>query len=1242
MLKWLKQIVSGEESGRATSAPSVSIGLLRGLEAMLDGLEKEGDGAVRKGLAVDLASYTIRGEPNSVLAELAGAPAIANHLGLRWARAERAAEAAPFWAHIAEAPPELLVRWGTALACMMRSSVHHWELEIEGDRRWLEAILVHSTGRGLYTFPGETRRPPSGLTTAVIEAALLADGASPTAWVRSLFAAPANPSWGSSTRAMSFTAMPDFAEAIHRHREVVRETLRTTAVNHRLHCAQVLMYAETATLEALADSLAVYSVSSSKQARAASEPLVLRAANATSVSLRTKAIDGAPEERLHALRLLAQIGTAHGDAELTQFVHATAAADKAASVRGLIDELAAHKAAATAVPPVELAVSLPKIDWRIPPSSASALDATLSALWSGIETEIAKHNNSVRADKAAGRRYAGSIAREFPKDAKTRLRDWLLDEKVESPPTAISEASAGTPWQQVGQAFDALAPRIDLPAVGVAKLLAFFGHLCIRENLSHRAIEMFEALHARTGRPTLLELHAIVVALGGSRDAVLRSYMSSSVRLAREWPPEDVWPLISHQLDVVTRWLREMPSDYWFDVSALFRALGTLPALPKAVEMRVFELALGTGKLARPFAQAALANAPDKEQRILEALMDGKSEVRAIAAAWLASLRAEAAVAPLETAIARERNDATRGAMLDALEALGRPVERYLDREALAKDARRGLEKGLPKEVAWLPVEALPPVAWRDGTPVPRESLLWLCVQASKAKSPEPNVLLRKYASMMQPASAEAFAARLLQAWLQEDVAPISADEANRLAANAAHSTHQAIRKYPQYYTDDPRRDLSVEELHAAYLPGFLGQPRGSAIASKGILAVVAAAGGSEVAAPAGRYLKEWFGSRAAQGKALIAMLAWVEHPSATQLMLSIGNRFRTKSFQEEAMRHAEALAERRGWTVDQLADRTMPTAGFDERMLLELSYGARTFTAHLHADLSVELRNPEGKRIASLPEPRSDDDVELAKAAKKTLSAAKRELKSISALQTDRLYEAMCTGRDWPAEDWTTFLLPHPVVRLLLQRLVWIEVGADGSERMFRPLDDGTLTDVADDRLELHPSARVRLAHDSRLDGERIAAWQRHLADYEVKPLFQQLGKGSFRLPPERARSSEIDEFKGHLLEAFALRGRATKLGYVRGTTEDGGWFSSYEKRFPTLGITAVIAFTGNPVPETNRTVALLTLSFTRSVGSRIVALALGDVPPVLLSECWSDLRACAAEGTGFDPDWQSKSEYR
>jgi hypothetical protein len=34
-----------------------------------------------------------------------------------------------------------------------------------------------------------------------------------------------------------------------------------------------------------------------------------------------------------------------------------------------------------------------------------------------------------------------------------------------------------------------------------------------------------------------------------------------------------------------------------------------------------------------------------------------------------------------------------------------------------------------------------------------------------------------------------------------------------------------------------------------------------------------------------------------------------------------------------------------------------------------------------------------------------------------------------------------------------------------------------------------------------------------------------------------------------------------------------------------------------------------------------------------------LGEVPPVLLSECWNDLGTMAAAGTGYDPDWQSKT---
>ena len=71
-------------------------------------------------------------------------------------------------------------------------------------------------------------------------------------------------------------------------------------------------------------------------------------------------------------------------------------------------------------------------------------------------------------------------------------------------------------------------------------------------------------------------------------------------------------------------------------------------------------------------------------------------------------------------------------------------------------------------------------------------------------------------------------------------------------------------------------------------------------------------------------------------------------------------------------------------------------------------------------------------------------------------------------------------------------------------------------------------------------------------------------------------------------------------------------------------------------LVFSAVVGFSGNQLPETNRTVALTRLSVHRGGGE----IALGEVPAGLLSECWNDMRLIAAEGSGFDPAWQSKVE--
>jgi hypothetical protein len=367
-------------------------------------------------------------------------------------------------------------------------------------------------------------------------------------------------------------------------------------------------------------------------------------------------------------------------------------------------------------------------------------------------------------------------------------------------------------------------------------------------------------------------------------------------------------------------------------------------------------------------------------------------------------------------------------------------------------------------------------------------------------------------------------------------------------------------------------------------------------------------------------------------------MLAWVDHPLATQTLLAIGTRFRTKSLQEEATHLAQAIAERKGWSLAELADRTIPAAGLDDEGILELDFGPRQFSARLDVALNFVLHDADGKVIKSLPDPRKDDDAEMAAAAKKQFAASRKELKQVLDQQRLNLYEAMCVQRTWRFEDWDPFLCRHPIVRHLCQRLVWTAARRD-QMLTFRPLADGTFTELNDDPVMLGPSDVITIAHQSTIPAAASTAWLRHLSDYEVTPLFDQFGRSAPEMTAEKKKQREFKDFEGWMSDTFKIRGRATKLGYTRGAAEDGGWFYQYVKRFHTTGLQAEIEFTGSALPEENITAALTQLSFHRIEGQSAQALTLGEVPSVLLTECWNDYRQIAAEGSGFDPEWDKKA---
>jgi hypothetical protein len=1175
------------------------------------------------GITERLVRYILDGEDAAVLEKLAGVQGAGKALGLacveeyagHMSRNRRQefldgldAKDAAFYLRLART-------WEAASRSQPRNL--HTKFAFP-DLEWLEVFLREATGFTVNMYPSPYRTT-SGVSATLVEEMLEADGKPPDLLVRLVYLAELR------SMTLMYAKLPGFAERSRARREIVLEALSASGADRILQVLKCMGWAGVDPA-AFADRLAELAVSASKLVREKSGAFLEGRPDVAIGAVERLARTAGNDERIHAARFLWRLA---GESA-RPFLESRLAEEKTKRVEKAIRELLPPEEDGT--PPELVLPPLEEVP-AIAPLSSEARAALRSCL-ERVEAELIKL------------RDAGMEVGE----------DWKEPGRCDADAFAIALEGLNVPdasgvpllelprWvHSVSKPINDFCARPDVSMIHVVRLAVTLGRIQLageEEDTLDYLSNMMISEHQRAHPPglSLRELGAVFRAVGldprlpGA--TLLRGWTPHASSFGTK--PETVWHYFLEHLDLLQSALAER-GDY-LQSERRARALEILsgfPLPPPRLIPLLWESALGPRR-ERLKAQRCLERAPATIPRVVAALGDGKAEVRAAAAEWIARLEEESAREALLSGVRKEKNEAARAAMMTALEKLGVPLEQFLGRDGLLAEARKGLSKGLPPALEGFPFPAMPTVHWADdGSPVDPDVLRWLLVQATKLKNPEPGALLRRYCAAFAPGDREALGEFILASWIDLDTVPISRAEAETQARAHAQLLHNA--------SQNPASGLpqqTLEQFYASVLPVFLKQPGGSAIESKGVLAVAAACGGSGIAPRVSKYLKEWYGIRRAHSIALVQMLAWVEHPAAIQLVLAVGSRFRTKGIQEEAARQAQAIADRKGWTLEELADRTIPSAGFDEAGEMVLDYGPRRFTAKLEDDLEITLTTSEGRTLSSLPNPRAGDDEGLAKEARKLFSASKKEVKTVLKMQGERLHEAMCSQRIWRFEDWDLYLRRHPIGKHISGRLVWIRLVEGAPPITFRPLPDGTLTNAEDEPVTLAPEDPVRLAHDSNTPADTAAAWSRHLADYEVEPLFQQFGRPGFVLPEERRAETEIGDFLGHVLDALRLRGRATKLGYTRGPTEGRGMFYTYTKRFPALGLVATIEFTGANVTEVNRKVALRSLRFEyigqEGGGARA---ALGDVPPVLLAETWNDLRSIAAEGPGFDPDWEKRT---
>ncbi|MFC4256600.1 DUF4132 domain-containing protein [Altererythrobacter xixiisoli] len=693
-------------------------------------------------------------------------------------------------------------------------------------------------------------------------------------------------------------------------------------------------------------------------------------------------------------------------------------------------------------------------------------------------------------------------------------------------------------------------------------------------------------------------------------------------------PQEAVWPWLVENMDVLDEAIGLKPTDKPIPLDRALDALAMLPVVPQRYFAKLLDIAVAERRPLRRQAVALLRGARDLVTRIEALLDDKRQQVRISAAIWLADIRFTTSETALRKRLKKEKNDPVRAALIESLQRLGFDLSDVIGPATLIAEAEAALAKGAPELPAWLTAHGLPPLHFRDGSTVPPMLLQHWLALAIRLKDPAASGQFGIYLDQLLPQDARTLSNRVLDAWIAFDTQASSLEDA----------TAYAQANYQQYHAwaYNPNKTAELRDQVIAHLiREKTGELINSGSDTKGVLALACRAD-PVFAANRVRWFLKHHGRRSNQAMALLEALAGIGHPTALQVVIAASARLKQKSTQARAAEIAERYAEDRGWSFDELADRTVPTAGFDDDGVIELPCGedGRVYTARLDAMLAIHLFNPDGKPVKTLP---AGTD-EASRAAKKALSAAKKELTQIIELQGSRLFEAMCVERAWAVADWQLAFRDHPVMRRLVERLVWQGLDADGNAlALFRPTQEGDYTDAADNPVDVARFAQVRLAHGALTDAAECAAWTAHLKDYEITPLLAQFDTLRLPLSAQQGEEETITDRLGWKADSLTFRGVAEKRGYER-IMRDGGGCNEYQKSFPSHGITATIFHTGSYAVEENNPVALKELRFARQ-GHR-GAYRLKDVPPVMLAECRADYHAVAARGA-FDPEWEKVSPW-
>ncbi len=352
----------------------------------------------------------------------------------------------------------------------------------------------------------------------------------------------------------------------------------------------------------------------------------------------------------------------------------------------------------------------------------------------------------------------------------------------------------------------------------------------------------------------------------------------------------------------------------------------------------------------------------------------------------------------------------------------------------------------------------------------------------------------------------------------------------------------------------------------------------------------------------------------------------------------SMAKKFFHKQVRTAAEESFAFAAEQLGIDPEVLADKIVPSLGFDDKGEQTIDYGTRQFTAVINPDLQITIKKDDGKTIKSLPAPGANDDGERAAKAKAEFSAMKKTLKSVVGIQCQRLELALAENRTWSKDEWSKLFVENPIMNMFAIGLVWGLYGEDGSLSLsFRYMEDGSFTDVDENAADISEAdggpVRIGLCHPLDLGEEATARWREQLSDYEVKQPIEQLSRKVFPLADDKKGDTEVADFHGATTYLSSLLGKLQKFGWRRGSVQDAGSYDTFYKEEKKSGVGVQLKFDGSYMgADASEPATVYNAKFYKAgtvvYGSYCYdeikdedAVKLADVPPRLYSEICYDI---------------------